>query len=228
MQVLINSKGMKMDPFQSLYYVSPACLFCLIVPLFAVELPGVRALLADPTWTFRPSVFLANAFTAFLLNLAVFLLIGKTSALTMNIAGVIKDWTLIYSSYSVFKAPVTALNLAGTPVFLLPLRSVAEHFFSRFVTRRVSHRNVATSRDTAEPSRSVCGTHTTYAHGMSSESIHIAFRPRTLRCGSVCCAERRRLPVCGADAISASTEAPGAHGHQAAAFWSTGEGGASR
>eukprot|EP00892_Ulva_mutabilis_P001855 jgi/Ulvmu1/11670/UM008_0079.1 len=112
-QVLINSKGMKMDPFQSLYYVSPACLVCLIIPFLVVELPGVRGLLADPTWTFRPPVFLANAFTAFLLNLAVFLLIGKTSALTMNIAGVIKDWTLIYSSYSVFKAPVTALNLAG-------------------------------------------------------------------------------------------------------------------
>lgn len=102
-----------MDPFQSLYYVSPACMMCLVVPFFIVELPGVRALMVDPNWTFRPAVFLANAFAAFLLNLAVFLLIGKTSALTMNIAGVIKDWTLIYSSYSVFKAPVTALNLAG-------------------------------------------------------------------------------------------------------------------
>lgn len=44
---------------------------------------------------------------------AVFLLIGKTSALTMNIAGVIKDWMLIFFSYYIFKAPVTTLNLAG-------------------------------------------------------------------------------------------------------------------
>ena len=29
------------------------------------------------------------------LNMAIFLLIGKTSALTMNIAGVAKDWMLI-------------------------------------------------------------------------------------------------------------------------------------
>ncbi len=41
------------------------------------------------------------------------MLIGKTSALTMNIAGVIKDWLLIFLSYYVFGAPVTALNLAG-------------------------------------------------------------------------------------------------------------------
>jgi len=44
---------------------------------------------------------------------AVFLLIGKTSALTMNIAGVIKDWMLIFFSYYLFRAPVTALNLLG-------------------------------------------------------------------------------------------------------------------
>merc|ERR1712157_56500 len=56
---------------------------------------------------------LLNACTAFVLNLAVFLLIGKTSALTMNIAGVIKDWLLISFSYFGFKAPLTPLTLAG-------------------------------------------------------------------------------------------------------------------
>ena len=43
----------------------------------------------------------------------MFLLIGKTSALTMNIAGVIKDWMLIFFSYSVFHAPVSKLSLLG-------------------------------------------------------------------------------------------------------------------
>jgi hypothetical protein len=58
-------------------------------------------------------VLLLNGLAAFALNIAVFLLIGKTSALTMNIAGVIKDWMLIFFSYFVFKAPLTALNLGG-------------------------------------------------------------------------------------------------------------------
>lgn len=31
----------------------------------------------------------------------------------MNIAGVIKDWMLIFFSFTLFHAPVTALNLAG-------------------------------------------------------------------------------------------------------------------
>ncbi len=36
------------------------------------------------------------------LNMAVFLLIGRSSALTMNVAGVIKDWLLILLSVILF------------------------------------------------------------------------------------------------------------------------------
>ncbi|KAK9807468.1 hypothetical protein WJX72_000005 [[Myrmecia] bisecta] len=109
-QVLINAKGYNMNPLQSLYYISPACLLCLTVPFLLTEL---GPLMADTTLHIYPSVFLANALAAFALNLAVFLLIGKTSALTMNIAGVIKDWMLIFFSYYLFHAPVTAINLLG-------------------------------------------------------------------------------------------------------------------
>lgn len=108
-QILMAGKGIKLNPLQSLYYVSPACLGCLLVPFAFVEM---RALMENPPVVY-PAIFLGNGLIAFSLNLAVFLLIGKTSALTMNIAGVIKDWMLIFFSYSVFKAPVTVLNLFG-------------------------------------------------------------------------------------------------------------------
>ena len=52
------------------------------------------------------------------LNVSVFLLIGKTSALTMNVAGVVKDWLLIGLSVALFGAPVTRLQLAGYSVAL--------------------------------------------------------------------------------------------------------------
>ena len=58
-------------------------------------------------------ILLANAACAFALNLSVFLLIGKTSALTMNVAGVIKDWLLIGMSSLLFHSKVTPLNLQG-------------------------------------------------------------------------------------------------------------------
>jgi hypothetical protein len=55
--------------------------------------------------SFRPDfvIFGSNALCAFGLNLAVFLIVGKTSALTLNIAGVVKDWLLIRFSWSVIK-----------------------------------------------------------------------------------------------------------------------------
>ena len=45
--------------------------------------------------------------------MAVYLLIGKTSALTMNVAGVVKDWLLIFISSALFDAPITKLQLFG-------------------------------------------------------------------------------------------------------------------
>ncbi len=47
------------------------------------------------------------------LNIAVFLIIGKTSALTMNVSGVIKDWLIILSSMWIFKSILTKLNTIG-------------------------------------------------------------------------------------------------------------------
>jgi len=117
-QILINSKGMKMNPFQSLYYVSPACFFSLLIPFCTTELPILMKEFGEE-FQFRPLILLANGFLAFFLNLAVFLLIGKTSALTMNIAGVIKDWMLIGWSQYLFKAPVTGLQLIGYTVAFL-------------------------------------------------------------------------------------------------------------
>ncbi|KAJ8527897.1 hypothetical protein K7X08_015348 [Anisodus acutangulus] len=58
-------------------------------------------------------IFGTNSLSAFALNLAVFLLVGKTSALTMNVAGVVKDWLLIAFSWSVIKDTVTPVNLVG-------------------------------------------------------------------------------------------------------------------
>ena len=115
-QVLITRQGYAMNPIQSLYYVSPACAACLALPFAAVELPEI---LADVHLEIDYGMLLLNALTAFALNLAVFLLIGKTSALTMNIAGVIKDWMLIFASQHMFGNEVTFLNYLGYVIAFL-------------------------------------------------------------------------------------------------------------
>jgi len=112
-QILLQRRGLKLNPITSLYYVAPASGFFLMIPWSALE--------AEKLWdgfhagevSISPLILLENAACAFALNLSVFLLIGKTSALTMNVAGVIKDWLLIGMSSFLFHSKVTPLNLQG-------------------------------------------------------------------------------------------------------------------
>ncbi|KZV18887.1 putative sugar phosphate/phosphate translocator-like [Dorcoceras hygrometricum] len=109
-QILLNSKGITLNPITSLYYVAPCCLVFLSVPWAFVEFPLLKE---NSSFRFDYVIFGTNSFCAFALNLAVFLLVGKTSALTMNVAGVVKDWLLIAFSWSVIKDTVTPINLFG-------------------------------------------------------------------------------------------------------------------
>uniref|UniRef100_A0A7N0TAU4 Sugar phosphate transporter domain-containing protein n=1 Tax=Kalanchoe fedtschenkoi TaxID=63787 RepID=A0A7N0TAU4_KALFE len=109
-QILLTSKGITLNPITSLYYVAPCCLAFLFVPWVIVELPTLRD---TSSFHLDLPVFGTNSLCAFALNLAVFLLVGKTSALTMNVAGVVKDWLLIAFSWSVIKDTVTPVNLFG-------------------------------------------------------------------------------------------------------------------
>lgn len=109
-QILLNSKGISLNPITSLYYIAPCCLVFLSVPWLIVEYPSLRD---SSSFHLDFAIFGTNSLCAFALNLAVFLLVGKTSALTMNVAGVVKDWLLIAFSWSVIKDTVTPVNLIG-------------------------------------------------------------------------------------------------------------------
>ncbi|XP_074558626.1 putative sugar phosphate/phosphate translocator At5g25400 [Curcuma longa] len=117
-QILLTSKGISLNPITSLYYVAPCCFAFLLVPWSVVELPVLRV---RSSASLRPDllIFGTNSFCAFALNLAVFLLVGKTSALTMNVAGVVKDWLLIAFSWSVIRDTVTLINLFGYAIAFL-------------------------------------------------------------------------------------------------------------
>ena len=82
-----------------------------------------------------PAVLLSNAALAFALNVSVYLLIGKTSALTMNVAGVIKDWILIFISSMLFDAPISALQLWG---YLLAFAAVCYYNYAKFREREAA------------------------------------------------------------------------------------------
>lgn len=55
----------------------------------------------------------ANATCAFALSAAVYLLIGKTNALTINVAGVAKEFFLIWLSAVIFESPISSLQIVA-------------------------------------------------------------------------------------------------------------------
>ncbi len=156
-QILLQKKGLTLNPLTSLYYIAPCrytilCLFrqsyntisfevmlnfwnrisegrkanvwwthvfvtfCsflfLSIPWILLEKPEMNQ--ATTKLNFDFWVFFTNALCALVLNFSVFLVIGRTGALTVRVAGVLKDWILIALSTLIFPdSKLTVLNITG-------------------------------------------------------------------------------------------------------------------
>ena len=142
-QILLTSADIKLNSVTTLYYVSPACLVFLCVPFAFIEAP--KFMTTDEAINLNPAVLLSNAAVAFALNMSVYLLIGKTSALTMNVAGVIKDWILIFISSLLFDAPISNTQLGG---YLLAFAAVCFYNYTKFKEKEAAMR--ASQNDAVE------------------------------------------------------------------------------
>eukprot|EP00873_Tetraselmis_striata_P022470 jgi/Tetstr1/442734/TSEL_030823.t1 len=132
-QILLQRRGLKLNPITTLYYVAPCCFVCLLPLFFFLEMPLMQA---ATDWQFDWFYMLTNAMVAFGLNCAIFLLIGKTSALTMNVAGVIKDWGLIMLSVAIYGSPVTGTQYVGYGIAFL---AVAYYNYSKFQAAKAAN-----------------------------------------------------------------------------------------
>lgn len=68
-QVLLQRRGLRLNPVTTLYYVAPCCLGFLTLPWAALEAP--RLLAAGEPLRLDAALFLASAVAAFALNLSV-------------------------------------------------------------------------------------------------------------------------------------------------------------
>uniref|UniRef100_A0A7I3ZYS5 Sugar phosphate transporter domain-containing protein n=1 Tax=Physcomitrium patens TaxID=3218 RepID=A0A7I3ZYS5_PHYPA len=110
-ELLLKRKGLKLDPIIMMYYVSPCSALCLFVPWLILEKPKMDAAVQ---WHFDPVIMTLNALCTFALNVSVFLVISHTSALTIRVAGVIKDWVVVLVSVYLFAdAKLTVINIFG-------------------------------------------------------------------------------------------------------------------
>ncbi|CAI9107479.1 OLC1v1006839C1 [Oldenlandia corymbosa var. corymbosa] len=109
-QVLLQKKGLTLNPITSLYYIAPCSFVFLFAPWFLLE----KSQMEFSQIQFNFWVFFSNALSALALNFSIFLVIGRTSAVTIRVAGVLKDWILIALSTVVFpESTITTLNIVG-------------------------------------------------------------------------------------------------------------------
>ncbi|ROV90418.1 hypothetical protein VSDG_08424 [Cytospora chrysosperma] len=137
-QRMLSSAEFKMDPLVSLYYYAPACAVINGVVTMFVEAP--RMTMGD---IYGVGIFtlLANAFVAFLLNVSVVFLIGKTSAVVLTMSGILKDILLVVASLVIFHDPVTLQQYFGYSIALAGLcyyKLGAEKLQSAFTDARLS------------------------------------------------------------------------------------------
>ncbi|KAF3384712.1 putative sugar phosphate/phosphate translocator [Penicillium rolfsii] len=117
-QRLLSSAEFKMDPLVSLYYYAPACAVTNgIVTLFT----DVPRMTMNDIYSLGIMTLIANALVAFLLNASVVLLIGKTSAVVLTMAGILKDILLVCASMMIFRDPVTPQQFFGYSIALAGL-----------------------------------------------------------------------------------------------------------
>ncbi|EGD99296.1 hypothetical protein TESG_06565 [Trichophyton tonsurans CBS 112818] len=114
-QQLLSAAEYKMDPLISLYYFAPVCAVMNGVVALFMEVPDLTM---DHIYKAGVITLLANAMVAFLLNVSVVFLIGKTSSLVLTLCGVLKDILLVTISALWWKTPVTPLQLFGYTIAL--------------------------------------------------------------------------------------------------------------
>ncbi|KAJ8556099.1 hypothetical protein K7X08_022857 [Anisodus acutangulus] len=133
MEILVKRKGLKLNPISVMYYVSPCSALCLLVPWIFLEKPKMDEQL---TWTFHPLVLTLNCICTFALNLSVFLVISHTSALTIRVAGVVKDWVVVLLSALLFAdTKLTLINLCGYAIAIAGVAAYNSHKLKKEASR---------------------------------------------------------------------------------------------
>ncbi|KAH7387137.1 hypothetical protein KP509_16G007300 [Ceratopteris richardii] len=110
-EILLKRKGVKLSPLSMIYYISPCSAFCLFIPWIFLEKSKMDF---SQQWTVNPWILSLNALCTFALNISVVLVIKHTSAVTIRVAGVVKDWVVVLLSAVLFNdSKLTSINIIG-------------------------------------------------------------------------------------------------------------------
>lgn len=115
LQHVMQKSEVKLSPIGTLFCVSPLAALCLCLPAAMLEASALLNHHKPIPWAW----LLASCAAASSINLIVFTLIGKTSALTTSITGPLKLVATIGGSMIAFGTPITPLQLCGYSIAMV-------------------------------------------------------------------------------------------------------------
>ncbi|KAF8046603.1 hypothetical protein N665_3590s0004 [Sinapis alba] len=137
MEILVKRKGVKLNPISLMYYVSPCSAVCLFLPWIFLEKSKMEG---NGPWNSHSLVLTLNSLCTFALNLSVFLVISHTSALTIRVAGVVKDWVVVLVSALLFAdTKLTVINLFGYAIAIAGVAAYNNHKLKKEASSRVTN-----------------------------------------------------------------------------------------
>ncbi|XP_039852748.1 probable sugar phosphate/phosphate translocator At3g14410 isoform X2 [Panicum virgatum] len=124
-EIFLKKKGVKLNLISMMYYVSPCSAVCLFIPWLFLEKPKMDDSIS---WNFPPFTLFLNCLCTFVLNMSVFLVISRTSALTARVTGVVRDWSVVLLSAAIFAdTQLTFINIIGYAIAIAGVVSYNNH-----------------------------------------------------------------------------------------------------
>lgn len=153
MEIFVKRKGVRLNSISMMYYVSPCSALCLFVPWIFLEKPKMDS---SGPWNFPPITLFLNCLCTFVLNLSVFLVISHTSALTIRVAGVVRDWVVVLLSALLFSdTKLTLVNLVGYGIAIAGVVAYNNHKLKKEALKMSSDASVGSNNEENSEDREV-------------------------------------------------------------------------
>jgi len=106
-------KNQKMMPMETLYYISPICLLWMLPAALLTELPAVSAHRSFAIVASVPWLFLASALAGCFVNFTSFLVVRRTSSMTLKTLTMARNGGLVIVSALVMGEEISSLEAFG-------------------------------------------------------------------------------------------------------------------
>ncbi|KAJ1636903.1 triose-phosphate transporter family-domain-containing protein [Pavlovales sp. CCMP2436] len=133
-ELLFSSNEVRLSGLSGVFYMSPVC-FLAVVPV-AYVFEGTKALDAVAAGQVQPHLLALNACCAFMLNVSSLVLVKATSALTLKVVGVFKDWIVIVISSIVFSSVVGKMQWVGYSVAFVGILMYTQHKYAQYLEKQ--------------------------------------------------------------------------------------------